>query len=366
MHLLKSFIYRLGLLVALLSLTSCLTNNSLKQNNVKGSALFVIVSDYKSGALRSLTLDSLKAGPDSLQVYQDSRVLESDGAIYVLEQFGADNILKYDPTNGKVVYQKHLGDRWNPSDLIAWKGGIGFITLENHPVLLKFDLEKGTVLDSLNIAAFSHKGDSGTASSPNAEAMAINGDLLYIALQRRNKASQLPGGNSMVLVVKMSTFTLVDSLVAPGKNANDMWIDGNNLYLSCPNGMDSLNDGALYSWNLTSKAITTLITEAKLGGHMNAIACDLKAQCAATIYRGWGDVQVRRFNLSSGIPDADFLPGITDAFGGIAVDPATGNIYVGERKTDGSGVLLFNSQGKKILGPKSTGLPPSSLSVVRF
>ena len=59
--------------------------------------LFVITSDYTSGALLSYSLDSLKRGPDSLQVNQDSRVLSLRKAIYVLERFGANNLLKYDP-----------------------------------------------------------------------------------------------------------------------------------------------------------------------------------------------------------------------------------------------------------------------------
>jgi hypothetical protein len=367
MHVCKSFFYRLGLLATLLSLSSCMTENSEKKEQIKGSRLFAVAAVYgQSGILRSLSLDSLKFGPDSIEVNQDSRVLDIDGSVFVLERFGADNILKYDPIGGQVIYQKHLGDRWNPSDLILWKDQTGFVTLEDHPVLLKYDLEKGSILDSLDISSFSHSGDSGIASSPNAKGMAIKGDLLYIALQRRNKAWQLSGGYSMVLIVKMSTFSIVDSIVAPGKNADELWIAGNNLFLSCPNGIDSLNDGALYKWDLTSKAMTTVITEDKLGGHINSLACDSKAQCAASIYRSWGDVQVRRFNLSTGIADPDFIPGITNAFGGLVIDPATGILYVGERNAKGAGILMFSESGEKIIGPISTGLPPSSLSVVQF
>ena len=364
MKLFKSILTKFFIAGILLSLSACLFDSNPSLEDVQGAKLFVVTSDYKSGVLRSYSLDGLKKGGDSLEISQDSRVLNLGGFIYVLERFLADNILKYDPVNHKVLYEVHLGNGSNPSDIINWKNDIGFITLEDSAALLQFDTKNGTVMKSLDISKYSHVGDSGTASSPNARNMAIKGDTLYVALQRRNKDYMQAGGLSTILIINMNTFTIVDTLVAPGKNADKLWIMNNTLFMSCPKAYGSKDVGAIYQWDLTSRKVMTTITETALGGGLNSVDCDLTGRCVAAIYIAWENVQVRRFDLISGKADANFLPGITDAFGGAIVNPSNGFIYVGERKKDGSGIILFNDKGEKVLGPVTTGLPPSSLSIL--
>lgn len=363
MKLFKSLLTKFFLAGILLSLSACLFDSNPTLEDTQGSKLFVVTSDYKSGVLRSYSLDGLKKGGDSLEIAQDSRVLNFGGFIYVLERYQANNILKYDPINKKVIYQVHLGVSPNPSDIINWKNDIGFITLEDSAAILQFDTKNGTVMKSLDISKYSHVGDSGTASSPNARNMAIKGDTLFVALQRRNKDYLQAGGLSTVLIINMNTFTIIDTLVAPGKNADKLWLVNNTLFMSCPNAYGSKDVGAIYQWDLGSRKVTTTITETSVGGNLNSVDCDSKGRCVATIDFEPGNTQVRRFNLLTGAADADFLPGITDAFGGAIVNPSNGSIYVGERNPKGAGVILFNDKGEKVLGPVTTGLPPYSLSI---
>jgi len=327
--------------------------------------LFVTSSDFLSGALLSYTLDSLKRGPDSLQINQDSRVIALGGSVYVLERFGADNLLKYDPVGNRVVYQKHLGDGWNPADLVA-NGNTGFVSLEEHPKLLKVDLLNGNILDSLDISTYTYvpvPGSGTAATSPNASRMVWSGDTLFVALQRRNGDYLFPNGLSLVLMVRMSTFTILDTLLAPNRNAADLWLDGGNLYLACT-GTYGVLDGVLYRISLANRSFNSVITDSLLSGKADGISC-LGNACAVKVYRNFGDEPVRLFNLSTGALGAQ-LGYAVDSFGGLAMDSATGVIYVGDRNPTGTGIQAFSASGVKFKGPVSTGLPPSSLAVAEF
>ncbi|HAO98441.1 MAG TPA: hypothetical protein DCQ83_00155 [Fibrobacteres bacterium] len=329
--------------------------------------LFVITSDYTSGALLSYSLDSLKRGPDSLQVNQDSRVLSLRKAIYVLERFGANNLLKYDPATKMVVYQKHVLGNCNPSDLVALNDEVGFLTVEDSAKILQVNLRTGDTVKSLNISEYTYLPPSGSgsaAASPHAVRAALRGDTLYVALQRRNGNYMFEGGLAVVLRIRASTFAIIDTLTAPAKNASDMWLDGNNLYLTCLGKYGTL-DGGLYRWNLSTKVVSTVFTEATLGADVSGLVCGDSGACVVHAYVAYGHEPVRRLNLNTGALN-DTLASIGEASGGVAADAQTGIIYVGDRKATASGIRMYNSAGVMLRGPVFTGLPPYSLTVGEF
>jgi hypothetical protein len=300
-------------------------------------------------------------------VHQDNKVLALGGYVYVLERLGADNLLKYDPAEGKVVYQKHLGDNHNPADLLA-DGDIGFLSHEDHPQLLKIDLANGNALDSLDLSAYTFvpgTGDSGSAAtSPHATRLARLGDTLFVALQRRNGNFIFPGAPSVVLRVRITDFSVFDTLQAPFRNISDMWVSGGNLYAICQ-GAYGVNDGGLFRWELPGGHVAALFSEADAGGDLQAVVCGFGGECLVQVYRGWGDTQLRRFDPVSGAL-GDFLPDLVDAYGGLAVAAVSGRLYVGERVATDAGILAFDAGGAKAQGPVSTGLPPYSMAIAEF
>jgi hypothetical protein len=116
----------------------------------------LVGSDLESGTLAwSGEGDAQPFAPGELKVHQDSDLHEQDGQIFVLERFGADNILKYDPSRGGeqgIVYRVHLGELWNPVDLELVSARKAYVSLENHPEILIFDPELGKVVSRIDIS----------------------------------------------------------------------------------------------------------------------------------------------------------------------------------------------------------------------
>jgi hypothetical protein len=130
---------------------------SLLRTEGPGARRTVLVgSDLESGTLAwSGEGEAQPFAPGELRVHQDSDVREHGGKIFVLERYGADNILKYDPGRGGeqgIVYRVHLGELWNPVDLELVSERKAYIALENHPEILVFDPEPGKVVSRIDIS----------------------------------------------------------------------------------------------------------------------------------------------------------------------------------------------------------------------
>jgi len=315
----------------------------------------------------SYSLDSMKRGPDSLVVNQDSKVIAQRGFIYVLERLKADNLLKYDPNSHSVKYQKHISDNANPSDLIAVNDTLGYLSCEGVAQLYKLNLSTGKMTDSLDISPylFTPEKDQGTKDvSPHATQLLMRGDTLFVALQRRNGDFKFAGGASMVLMVNTKTFKVQDTLVAPGKNESSIWLENGDLYMACK-GAYGVNDDAIYRWNLSDRKVTEVLKESALGGDVGDLDCITADNCYVNITKTWPEVAIQRFNAKTGsVKEA--LGGLKSASGGFALDATTGNIYVGERDPKSSGILVFNSKNEKVFGPISSTLPPYNMVIAEF
>jgi hypothetical protein len=328
--------------------------------------VFIATSDYKSGLLISLDADSLTRGPDSLQVHQDAKVITHDSTVYVLERYGADNILRYNPKTQQVMYQAHLGANFNPSDLVFQNPSTAYVTLENVPKVLKVNPSNGEVTDSLDISPYTFTPDSGMgskASSPHAANALLTGDTLLVLLQRRNGSYLFNGGPSVVLVIDTKTFTIKDTLQAPDFNGSDLWINQSGIYVSCIGKYDSVGDGAVYRWDRATGIKTTLFSEAEVGGNISSVNCNVDGLCMAAIYNPADYTsQIRPFDLKTGAISA-FLPGLTNTASGVVLDAKTGRIFVGERNAKTSGIVVFGSDQKTTGSTLKTGLPPASMAL---
>jgi hypothetical protein len=116
----------------------------------------LVGSDLESGTLAwSGEGEAQPFTPGEIKIHQDSEVRGHGGQIFVLERFGADNILKYDPSRGGeqgIVYRIHLGEHWNPVDLELASERKAYVSLENHPEILIFDPEPGKVVSRIDIS----------------------------------------------------------------------------------------------------------------------------------------------------------------------------------------------------------------------
>ncbi len=330
--------------------------------------VYFTASDYQSGLLLSLDLDSLKAGPDSLEINQDSRVLTHGKDVYILEAFGADNWMKYDPQKREVVYQNHLGDHANPVDMAFIHDSDAILVTENVPWLYRCNPKTGKLTDSLDLSEFIFHPDSGAgnaASSPHAFAVAVRGDTAWVGLQRRNGDWQYSGGLSQVALIDLKAFSLLGHLESGSTNASQLFFNGPDLYLLAQGKYGVLNDGGLYRWHNGRGESETVVDGSKLDGDPGDIACDEKGHCLVSLAKTFGSTGVYALDLKAGTL-GQALSGLMDASGGIVRDDSLQVWVVGERGASHSGAVVFDSNLKQKGEIFPMALPPYSQALLAF
>lgn len=358
----------LGAAASALLFSSCMHDASDEDEGATRSArsLFIATTDYTSGLLISFDADSLKRGPDSLQIFKDAGVFTHDSTVYVLERFGADNLLRYHPGTRQVMYQEHLGDKTNPSDIAFLNASTAFVTLENTPKVLKVNPATGHVTDSLDISDYIFTPDSGkgnAAASPHASAALLSGDSLFVLLQRRNGNWEFAGGPSIVLVIDTKTFTIKDTLLAPAGNGSALWLWQGGLYVACSGQLSELGDGGVYRWDRKTAEVTTVLSETDLGGSIASVTCNAEGLCYAGVLTTSYASQIRPFQIQDGKVLAA-LSGLKAPASDVIVDAKTGRIFAGERDANTSGLVTFDADRKVIGSTLKTGLPPGSKALL--
>jgi hypothetical protein len=336
--------------------------------------LFVYATTFagtSKGLLLSLNPDSLDRGPasswrgpDSLPIYNDSRIFVRGGSVYVLERFGADNLLKYDPVNRKVVYQEHLGDGTNPSDFLIREDGTAIVSLADSPKLIVVDTATGKTLRSVDFSAYAHVPDSvgsRTGYSPHAFALALAGDSLLVGLQRRNSDWMQYGELSVILVLDAKTLEVRDTLQAPAYNASNLWVTDDAIFFACQGRYDSL-DGGLYRWTRGTGTFASLFTEDELEGNVNDIACNEAGTCLISSYGLDFSVTLRSFSSDNGSLGAP-LEGFTNPTGGLLWDARQKVFYVGERNAVAAGLVRLDAALKWVGDKVSLGIPPANFDL---
>ncbi len=330
-----------------------------------------------------------------MSIYSDAAIYAYGNYVYVLEKNGADNVLKYNTssistsTNTKlfilgsdylsgilewsdgvdmpinaprsgVVYQIHLGDNWNPQSIKFVSETKAYICNLDEPKITVFNPSNGSVIKNIDISSFTYRPDSN--NSPYANAMEIVGSDLYVMLQRRNGWN--PGAATMLLKVNTSTDSILDSIALQYKNGHSMAYYNGSMYVSNPGSFFNA-DGAIEKVVLSTKSVTTVITETDLGGKPNQIVHKSGNVFYVQNYIGWKDVKVVELDASTGTVSVT-LPGVKDGFGGIYYDSVASRLYVGERDTTEMGVRVFENNiqvGATI--KSSASLPPNGMIVVR-
>jgi DNA-binding beta-propeller fold protein YncE len=357
-------IVALSLLAAVIFSTGCSKVNTGPDNPESGPKLFIAESDFLSGLLEWKGLSDNALSGSHLSIFNDAALKSFGGYLYVIEHFGADNVMKFDPSKSGpsgVVYQTHIGNNWNPQEIAFLSATKAYISNMNEPKISIFDPSSGAVSSAINIAAYTFKPDSNT--SPYAGAMQMVGSDLYVLLQRRNGYN--PGAPSLILKINTATDAVVDTIATKFKNGYAMAYTDGALYVSNPGGSFTIGDGAIEKVDLATKTVSTVITETALGGKPNLIAHKSGSHFYVQNYIGWKNEKVVELDAATGTVVAT-LPGVKDAYGGIFYDSTDAKLYVGERDSVEMGVRIFenNVQTGATLTSASS-LPPTGLVVIR-
>lgn len=350
--------------VGLLSLTGCSDNPTGPDSSSGAVKLFVCESDFQSGLLEWTSISNPSISSSNLPIYSDAGVTSYGGFLYVIEKYGADNILKFDPSKSDqsgVAYQTHLGDNWNPQDIEFVSDTKAYICNMNEPKITIFNPSTGTVISNINISTYTFVPDSN--SSPYANDLQLVGSDLYVLLQRRNGYN--PGAPSLILKINTATEAVVDTIPLQFTNGYGMAYADGALYVSNPGSSYSTGDGAIEKVVLSTKAVSTVINETTLGGNPNQIIHKSGSHFYVQNYIAWKDCKIVEIDASTGAVVAT-LPGVIDAFGGICYDDVEGNLYVGECDVTEMGIRVFKDNVQ--IGPtisSENSLPPTGMVIVR-
>lgn len=360
----RSTVAAIAVLAAAALFTGCFEDPVSHKEKEEGDKLFVVESDYTTGRLQWIGLEKGTFSSSNIGVFSDAVVRSFGGYLYVIERYGADNIMKFNPakTNDSgICYQEHLGDGWNPQDIEFLSETKAYVSCQGTPKILIFNPAGGTVTGSIDISAYTFNPDSN--SSPHAADLQLAGTFLYAMLQRRNGFN--PGAPTLLLKISTSTDRIVDTIALTYKNGYAMSYADNALYISNPGSNYSVGDGAVEKVDLSTKTVTTIIDEDDLGGNPNEIVHKSGSRFYVTNYIGWKNVKVVEIDVENKTI-VETLPKIKDAFGGIFYDKTDDLLYVGERDSLECGVRKFrdNEQTGQTITSSET-LPPSGLVVVR-
>ena len=342
----------------------CSKNSTGPDSSTGGTKLFIAESDFQSGLLEWMNVGDNTISSPVLSIYSDAGVRAFGEYLYVIEHYGADNILKFDPSkNDKsgILYQKHVGDNWNPSDMEFVSETKAFVSNMDEPKITVFNPANGEVVKNIDISTYTFRPDSN--SSPYANDMQLVGSDLYVLLQRRN--GYKPGATTLILKINTTTDAITDTISMQYKNGYAMAYCDGALYISNPGSVYATGDGGIEKVILSTKAVSTVIDEISLGGNPNQIVYKSGSHFYVQNYIGWKNVKVVELDVAGGTIVAT-LPNVKDAFGGIYYDDAKSRLYVGERDSVEMGVRIFeNNQQVGSTIKSSNSLPPTGMMIVR-
>ncbi|NLD91849.1 MAG: hypothetical protein GX639_04180 [Fibrobacter sp.] len=299
-------------------------------------------------------------------VFHDAMVKTYKKDVYIIERFGADNIIKYDPSkngkNGLVNQMKtDSAEGSNPQDIAFLSDTKAFIANQNKPAITLFNPLTLTKTGTIDISKYTYMKDRNT--SPHASSLEIDGNYLYVLLQRRDGYTyKIP---SLILKINMLTNEIEDTVSTVYKNGNKIICNNGYLYVMNTGSYSAAaGDAGIEAVKLSDKSVTTVITAEGLGGCPYNVQHKNGDIFYVTVYVTYHNVHVKEIDFSTGNIVA-VVPDVNDAFGGICYDKKNNTLYVGECDSLNMGIKVFKNnilQGPVI--KTSRTLIPSSIAII--
>ena len=145
--------------IVLMIMTGCFLVTSDPDRTDDRLKLFIAGSDYHSGTLEWMVIEDNSSVESCIEIYSDAVLDSYNGNLYMLEKYGADNIMKFDPSKcGKsgIIYQIHLGNNWNPQDIEFLNRKKAYISNMNEPEITIFNPETGEIVSSIDISKYTY------------------------------------------------------------------------------------------------------------------------------------------------------------------------------------------------------------------
>jgi hypothetical protein len=355
---LAAFRRSIPLFALTLAFFACSDGGSNNNNgNIEGNSLLLnFTSDYTTGELRWMDLNSRILSDGALSFDQDSKVSVAEGNIFILSR---------NPGALACVLPQSIGDESaikqngltadNPYEATVI-GSKGYIALNDADYVEVFNTSTCSPSEKIDLPI----------SSANASTIKASGDTLLVTLQRmENWSATKPG---LLVRIKASTKTLIDTIQLKLYNPGSSVLSKGKLYVSSQRYNDDysidLEKSGIEVVDLATKTSEVLATGTELGGGANGIALDEASQILyASVYEYYGSAPVKPINLSSKSVGTA-LQGITDSFNGLVFDDESKKLFI----ADASGLKIYDTATKTTIAVDEgkNALPPYSLAIVRW
>ena len=118
--------------------------------------VFVYISDFaNAGNLH--WIDGEDISDESIPFSTDTKIVEVNGGLYVLDRKGKGSISKVNTSAKKVAWQQAFEDRLNPYDIVAIDNNTAWVALYDVAEIRKISLTDGSTISSIDTKAFSAK-----------------------------------------------------------------------------------------------------------------------------------------------------------------------------------------------------------------
>uniref|UniRef100_A0A832I386 FlgD/Vpr Ig-like domain-containing protein n=1 Tax=Eiseniibacteriota bacterium TaxID=2212470 RepID=A0A832I386_UNCEI len=327
-------------------------------------------SDYVTGALAAVHLDTRAVTPYVEPTGADAVVRWHDGLVWVVNRFGADNLQAIDPTSGATVRQFSTGNGSNPQDVAFVSPVKAYVSLYESATLLIVNPATGAVTGGISLAPFADAD-----GLPEAARMVRVDTRVFVALQRldRNAGFQ-PENPSWIAVVDATADTLLDADPAlPGKQAivlaarnpvSTFAFDrgASRLLVACA-GRYGVADGGIEAVDPVGLASLGVVAgEAALGGDVLDVAWHAAGHSYAVVSDAAFNTSLVAWSaVTGGALGSVYAPG------GFSLSDAEvndrGEVWVANSSFLAPGLYVFRAGADTLLaGPLDCGLPPFSLA----
>lgn len=122
---------------------------------VINNEVFVYISDFaNAGAL--YWIDGEDLSDESIQFSTDTKIVEANGGLYVLDRKGTGSISKVNASTKSVAWQQSINAE-NPYDVVAIDNNSAWVAMYNTAEIRKISLGDGSTISSIDTKEFSAK-----------------------------------------------------------------------------------------------------------------------------------------------------------------------------------------------------------------
>jgi hypothetical protein len=346
----------------------CSENRALTAPQTSSSKSIIAVTisyTYGAGNVGLYNISDSTGFPNLLQNWTDNDVRTYNDAIFILERYGKDNIIRIDGSiisPSTVVYEKNIGQSVNIQDIACISSTKAYVTQLASSKVAIIDPSTGIKSNkTIDLSPFNtYAGtDSADAVPCMSKELYYNGKV-YIACQRL-KAYQA-ADTSKIIVINATTDSVVKAINLAYKNPQELSIFNGKLYVGSV-GIWGVNDGGVEEIDLaTDSNIGSIADESAFSGDIASIIVVSDTKGYAAISGSNGITELYAFNPTTKSVRATVSGVDSISWGHMAFD---GNyVYVGVRSITPGIAIIDPETDIKIGTTKNVGLPPNSLALL--